>query len=105
MRLVPGASSDRVSSWGPQIRASYATRSLPAPDTDCTPSLDVDIAGSPALLLPRQTLNQVIETQPQTPAMMIERQGKRDASNKKHCQHLLFVEVGDEQAKKVNRQD
>ena len=93
MRLVPGASSDRVSSWGPQIRASYATRSLPAPDTDCTPSLDVDIAGSPALLLPRQTLNQVIETQPQTPAMMIERQRKGDAEGEQDRQHGLLIKI------------
>jgi len=63
---------------------SVATRSLPL-----------------SVLTLWQSFDQMVEAQPQTPAVMIERQRKGDAHHKKHCQYLLFVEVGDEQEEKV----
>jgi hypothetical protein len=47
----------------------------------------------------------MIETQPQTPAMMIERQRKGGAKNKENSQQGLLIKIREQQTKKVDHQD
>ncbi len=37
--------------------------------------------------------------------MVIERQRKCDADDKEHCQHLLFIQVGNQQREQINKKD
>ena len=37
--------------------------------------------------------------------MVIERQRKCDADDKEHRQHLLFIQIGDQQGKQINNED
>jgi len=52
-----------------------------------------------------QPFDQMIETQPQAPTMMIESQRTSDAKNEQQGQDRLLAQIGEQQTKKVNDQD
>jgi len=53
----------------------------------------------------RQPLDQVIQSQPQTPTVVIESERKTDSNYEQHRQHRLLVQMREEQAEKVNDED
>jgi len=52
-----------------------------------------------------QTLNQVVECQPQTPTMVIKRYGKDDCRWKKKPEHLFVVDTQHQQPEKAQTED
>src|SRR5882724_11455184 len=85
--VITGSGSDRVSFV--QLGWAVVLPGRSRSGTDCTPSVRPTSSGT--LFTARQLLDQVIQTQPQTPAMMIKHQRKRDADNEQNRQHRLLV--------------
>jgi hypothetical protein len=52
-----------------------------------------------------QSFDHVIESQPQTPTMMIQSQRTSDAKHEQNGQDSLLAQIGEEQTKKVNDQN
>ena len=84
MRSVPGAVATG-SGLLDLASLSVLTRSLPLP-----------------VLTSWQPLDQVIETQPQRPTVMIEREWKREPNHEKNRQRDPFIKIGEEQGREIN---
>jgi hypothetical protein len=56
-------------------------------------------------LRPWQRLDQLIESQPQGPAMVIKSEGKGNAHHEENGQHGLVTQVSQEQAREINDQN
>lgn len=64
------------------------------PGAEPTAWLELRLSLPLPVLTARQSLDQMIETQPQTPAMVIEGEWKSDAEHEKNCQSSLIAQVG-----------